>query len=107
MRITLDEPQVDLLAAVDAGNVHTDPRFTLPDFERVPGEPGHRRATQRLQPLKDYRLVELDPDTPPDRWGVRPYRLTGLGERVLAEAREQEAADRAGEAEPAASGPDR
>ncbi|MEU8264930.1 hypothetical protein AB0C02_30490 [Micromonospora sp. NPDC048999] len=92
MLISLDEDQVALLTAVEQRRVHTDPRFTQPDFERLPGQPRHRRATQRLQRLKDYRLVELDPDTEPDRWGVRPYRLTGLGERMLAAAREQEAA---------------
>ncbi|MBC9006121.1 hypothetical protein [Micromonospora aurantiaca (nom. illeg.)] len=112
MQISLDEDQVALLAAVAQRRVHSDPRFTKPDFEREPGQPGHRRATQRLQPLKAYRLVELDPDAEPDQWGVRFYRLTALGERVLAQVREQEQSERdrpadGPDAPPAVAGPDR
>jgi hypothetical protein len=93
MLISLDPEQVQLLVAVDQGRVHSDPRFVQPDFETEPGPPAMtKRATRRLAPLKKARLVELDPDTEPDRYGVRPYRPTELGSRVLAEVRAQEAA---------------
>lgn len=95
MEITLNDEQAALLVAVDEGRVTNDPRFTLPDFETDPGPPAcQKRATRRLAPLKQWRLVELDEDSEPDRYGVRRYRLTGLGERVLAEIHEQEAASR-------------
>ncbi|MFG3709195.1 hypothetical protein ACGF7U_31315 [Micromonospora sp. NPDC047670] len=105
MRIALDVDQVALLAAVDDGRVHMDPRFTRPDFEREPGDrpvPQYRRATQRLRPLKRADLVELD-DGEPRQYGVRPYRLTALGRKVLAEARAQ--AEAAAVDDPAAAAP--
>lgn len=95
MEITLDVEQAQLLAAVEQGRVHMDPRFTRPDFERSADEPAVcRRATQRLRPLKKALLVVLNDDAEPGQYGVRPYRLTALGERVLAEARTAMAAQR-------------
>ncbi|MEV4270576.1 hypothetical protein [Micromonospora aurantiaca (nom. illeg.)] len=96
MEITLDTDQVQLLVAVDQKRVHMDPRYTRPDFERDPGPPvALKRATQRLQPLKRMRLVELVDESEADRYGVRLYKLTARGEQVLAEVREMEAAARA------------
>ncbi|MFI2650185.1 hypothetical protein [Micromonospora fulviviridis] len=92
MEIALDTEQVQLLVAVEQKRVHMDPRFRAPDFERDPGPPlAMKRATQRMVPLKRMRLVELEPA---DKSGVRLYKLTTLGEQVLAEVREQEAAAR-------------
>lgn len=92
MRTDLDMEQVQLLTAVEQGRVHLDPRFSRPDFERIPDPPfGNRRATQRLRPLKMADLVELVGEAEAGAYGVRPYRLTTRGEQVLAEARAQEA----------------
>lgn len=86
MEITLEEEQVALLAAVADGRVHMDPRFTRPDFERPAGSGGNahdlRRATGRLRPLREARLVELADEA--DQDGVTLYRLTGRGRGVLA-----------------------
>ncbi|WP_320067674.1 hypothetical protein [Micromonospora sp. RTGN7] len=97
MEIALDEDQVALLAAVADHRVHSDPRFSRPDFERQPdGNPHHnRRATARLRPLKTALLVELVDEADGD--GVRLYRLTDHGEQVLTAARAQ--------AEPTATAP--
>ncbi|WP_319460070.1 hypothetical protein [Micromonospora sp. RTP1Z1] len=96
MEIALDAEQVLLLVAVDQKRVHTDPRYTAPDFERDPGPPlVLKRATQRLAPLKRMRLVELVDEAEADRYGVRLYRLTTIGEQVLAEVRDLETAARA------------
>lgn len=95
MQIALDLEQVQLLAAVELGRVHMDPRFTRPDFERLPAGTGTRRATGRLKPLKRAMLVDLADEA--DQSGIRLYRLTSLGERVLAEARAQAEAAAAGE----------
>ncbi|MEV7268424.1 hypothetical protein AB0N38_33195 [Micromonospora aurantiaca] len=101
MEIALDLEQVQLLAAVELGRVHMDPRFTRPDFERLPPGAGTRRATGRLKPLKRALLVDLADE--PDQYGIRLYRLTRLGEQVLAAAREQ-AETAAGDALPAGGG---
>lgn len=96
MEITLDAEQVLLLVAVEQHLVHMDPRYTAPDFERDPGPPMVlKRATQRLAPLKRMRLVELVDEAEADRFGVRLYKPTALGEQVLAAVREQEDAARA------------
>lgn len=96
MQISLDAEQVQLLVAVEQGRVHADPRFTKPDFERIPDPPfGNRRAGRRLDPLKRFRLIELVDGSEADRFGVRLYKLTALGEQILAEVREQETAARA------------
>ncbi|MCX4468953.1 hypothetical protein OOK41_01265 [Micromonospora sp. NBC_01655] len=91
MEISLNLEQVELLAAVAEGRVHSDPRFSRPDFERLSENAHHtRRATARLRPLRKALLVVLVDEADSD--GVRPYKLTSLGERVLAEARAQQAA---------------
>lgn len=91
MQITLDLDHVELLVAVGQGRVHSDPRYTRPDFEKQPDPPfGQRRAGRRLAPLKAARLVRLAEDA--DQYGVRLYELTPHGEEVLAEVRRQEAA---------------
>ena len=96
MEITLDVDQVQLLTAVGEHLVHMDPRYTAPDFERDPGPPATlKRATQRLAPLKRLRLVELVDEDEADRFGVRLYRLTTLGEQVLEQVRDLEQAARA------------
>ncbi|WP_320069131.1 hypothetical protein [Micromonospora sp. RTGN7] len=88
MEIILDEDQVALLAAVDAGRVHADARFSRPDFERLSDNRHHtRRATARLRPLKAALLVELTSDA--DNEGIRLYRLTTRGEQILTAATEQ------------------
>ncbi|MEV0805748.1 hypothetical protein [Micromonospora sp. NPDC050200] len=89
MEISLDLEQVKLLAAVDDGRVHRSPRARPPDFEKDPVVTGaYKRATQRLATLIKMRLVELDGG---DDNVTRRWKLTGVGERVLAEAREQPA----------------
>ncbi|MEH0823446.1 MULTISPECIES: hypothetical protein [unclassified Micromonospora] len=101
MEITLDTDQVQLLVAVEQNRVHMDPRYTRPDFERDPGPPvALKRATQRLQPLKRMRLVQLADESETDegeadRYGVRLYQLTERGEQVLAQVRDMEATARA------------
>ena len=92
MKITLSPDDVQLLAAVEQGLVHSDPRFRAPDFERDPATPHtHKRATQRLRPLKQTHLVELVDASEADKYGVRLYRLTVRGKEVLAQARAAEA----------------
>lgn len=99
MEIALDTDQVQLLVAVEQHRVHMDPRYRAPDFERDPGPPVVlKRATQRLQPLKRMRLVQLVDEvdeTEADQFGLRLYRLTERGEQVLAQVLELEAAARA------------
>lgn len=96
MEIALDAEQVLLLVAVEQHRVHMDPRYTAPDFEKEPGPPvALKRATQRLAPLKRMRLVDLVDEAEADRYGVRLYRLTTLGEQVLADVRDLETAARA------------
>lgn len=91
MEIALDPEQVQLLIAVEQGRVHTDPQFASPDFEKLAEYPfGQRRATSRLRPFKLNRLVELVDDEAAGGKPARPYKLTTLGEQVLAAAREQE-----------------
>ncbi|SCL15094.1 hypothetical protein [Micromonospora inyonensis] len=92
MQTTLGPEHVELLVAIRQGRVHSDPRYTRPDFEKLPDPPfGLRRAGRRLGPLMAARLVRLAEDAD-DRDGVRLYQLTERGEEVLAEALRQEAA---------------
>ncbi|GLH94918.1 hypothetical protein [Phytohabitans aurantiacus] len=92
MEITLNADDVTMLVAVEQGRVEHDPRFTAPDFEVDPGPPVmRRRATQRLRPFKRWQLVDLVDEDQADQYGVRAYRLTQLGARLLDEARAQEA----------------
>lgn len=94
MEISLNEDQVKLLAAVDDGRVHHSPRFTPHDYEKSAEVTGvYRRATQRLAPLIKMRLVVLAEG---DLNTTRRWTLTDLGDRVLTEYREQEAAAAAG-----------
>ncbi|MFI6332935.1 hypothetical protein ACIBBG_32090 [Micromonospora chersina] len=95
MEIALDTEQVQLLVAVEQQRVHMDPRYTRPDFEKDPGPPMTlKRATQRLAPLKRMRLVELVDESEASAYGLRLYKLTTLGEQVLAEVRDLEATAR-------------
>ncbi|TDB95378.1 hypothetical protein E1091_10255 [Micromonospora fluostatini] len=88
MEIVLEVEQVELLAAVQRGQVHMDPRIRRPDYERLSDNRHHtRRATARLRPLKKAELVELAEAA--DHDGVRLYRLTDRGEAVLAAAQQQ------------------
>jgi hypothetical protein len=92
MEITLNADHVALMVAVDQHRVHMDPRYIAPDFEVDPGPPAmHKRAGRRLAPLKRWLLIELVDEDQADRYGVRLYRLTQLGSRLLEEARAQEA----------------
>jgi hypothetical protein len=92
MEITLNADHVALLVAVDQHRVHMDPRYIAPDFEVDPGPPAmHKRAGRRLAPLKRWHLIELVDQDQADQYGVRRYRLTDLGARLLDEARAQEA----------------
>lgn len=87
MKISLDAAQVQLLLAVDQGQVHQDSRFTNPDFRADPDRPGLTlRATRDLAPLKKWRLVELVDEPAPN--GVRLYQLTSRGRLIRDEFRE-------------------
>ncbi|MEU5938651.1 hypothetical protein ABZ807_05585 [Micromonospora sp. NPDC047548] len=97
MEISLDEEQVLTLFAVEQGRVHNDPRIPRPDWEKLAEFPfGHRPAVARLKPLRKARLVELPDESEADANGVRAWKLTDLGDRIVAEYREQEAAAAAG-----------
>ena len=97
MEISLTEEQVLTLFAVEQGRVENDPRIPRPDWEKLAEFPfGHRPAVQRLRPLLKCRLVALPDESEADANGVRVWKLTDLGERILAEYRDQQTAAAAG-----------
>lgn len=97
MEISLDEEQVLTLFAVNQGRVEHDPRIPRPDWEKLAEFPfGHRPAGRRLRPLVKCLLVQLPDESEADDKGVRVWKLTDLGERIVAQYREEQAAAAAG-----------